>query len=310
MMTRPWVWTLEQLLHADMGQVAAWATPSVREVVRHQLPFPLCGSLSPLPADIDTLVVVGGGTLIDEAKLWLHEHTPAVKLVAVPSMWGSGAENSPVIAVQRDGRKVVRFDPAFLPYARVTWPALARSIPPRRARYACGDTWAHALEGFFSPIATDELRLELVELIRTMLRLPLTNDSRWFDVSAAASAAQARSSVGLVHGIAHTIEGPLRTAQPKDEWGHAKLCSLFLWPVMRFDRQASKTWEDLLQRYDLDPDSILAAVHKLFDSADYAQALPVLQAHWTQVLRDPCTRTNCALVRAGQLSYFECLGAV
>ena len=33
-------------------------------------------------------------------------------------------------------------------------------------------------------------------------------------------------------------------------------------------------------------------------------ALPVLEEHWRSVLRDPCSRTNSALVRPQHLSFF------
>ena len=40
------------------------------------------------------------------------------------------------------------------------------------------------------------------------------------------------------------------------------------------------------------------------DRPALAALMPTLEEHWPRVLRDPCTRTNSALVRPGHLAYF------
>lgn len=251
---------------------------------------------------IKHLVAVGGGTLLDEAKRFVHDEAPDVALVAIPSVWGSGAEASPVVVLNRDGKQI-RTGDEYLPAARAVWPELAESLSERRAIDACGDAWAHAMEGFLSPLATNELRRELAEVIRTMIDLPLTNDPRWFEPSARAAALQARSSVGLVHGIAHTIELPLARALG-DDWGHARLCALYLAPVLRLDRAVGTKLHALFLEFDLDESKIKSAALRLFDDRLYQATLPVLEAEWRNVLRDRCTRTNSVLVRADHLAHF------
>jgi hypothetical protein len=43
---------------------------------------------------------------------------------------------------------------------------------------------------------------------------------------------------------------------------------------------------------------------ELHDPALYDRALPVVEARWKDILRDPCTRTNGALVRPAHLAFF------
>src|SRR5262249_30989246 len=160
-------------------------------------------------------------------------------------------------------------------------------VPRRLVRYACGDTWAHALEGFLSPLAGDALRQEIAALVTELLALPFEADARWFEASAHASAAQARSSVGLVHGLAHVLEPSLGTSQPEANWGHARLCSSFLWPVLCLDQTGSGKARDLAERYGLDLAQAMSRARALFDQSDYDGALPVLQSQWTSILRDP-----------------------
>ncbi len=300
------MWSVERLATEDLPNAVVWSTPSVRERVESRLPYPRRPSLTPLDATTGALVVIGGGTLIDAAKVFRHERAPTVRLVAVPSIWGSGAESSPVAVVDGvDGRKVIRMGPEFVPDVRVYWPELANSIPPRLARQACGDAWSHALEGFLSPLATEDLRREIASTLSAMLDLPIGTDPRWFEASADACRLQAQSSVGLVHGIAHTLEGPLRAAQPDFGWGHAALCSTFLWPVFAFTLEHSDRARDRLAAEGIDSDRVLEVARKLFDDEAYERALPLLTTNWQIVLRDPCTRTNGTLVRPSQLDFFQ-----
>lgn len=288
----PEVWSLDRVRALDPAETIVWVTPSVRERVAATLPF----RIATPDETAKNLVVVGGGTLLDEAKLLAAER--GVTLIAIPSIWGSGAEASPVVVLQRGAVKDIRMDEVYVPHARVVWPELASEISEQRAREACGDAWAHALEGFLSPLANEPLRDEGIALMREMLAIGIGRDPRWFDLSARACALQARSSVGLIHGIAHVLEGPLR-ARYGDAWGHARLCATFFKPVLALDRRSEKV-ETLVQTIDLQP-----AADALFDEASYREALELLPEHWATILRDRCTRTNALLVRAGDLAHFE-----
>ncbi len=303
-MTKPAVWTLDTLLRQDLGHTVVWVSPSVRARVQATFPWTLAEPGTGLPADADTLVVVGGGTVIDSAKALRHDHAPHVRLVAIPAIWGSGAEASPFAVLTHPDRKEIRAGDGYLPDVRVVWAALAESVPADLARYACGDSWAHAVEGFLSPLASAELRREIAALMAEMLALPLAVDARWFDVSARACAAQARASVGLVHGIAHTLEPVLRAEQPAAGWGHARLCAAYLWPVLAFMRSASSKVADLTRQYSVELARVEQVARALYDTDDYDATLPALQAGWRRVLRDPCTRMSCVLVRNDSLAFF------
>jgi alcohol dehydrogenase class IV len=300
---KPETWSLAQLLNTPLGETALLATPAVSEKAC-DLPFAKTTELNSLPTDLDTLIVVAGGTLIDQAKVWRASRAPKTKLIAIPSIWGSGAEVSPVAVLDRDGAKEIHVGDELIPDVRCLWLELADSLTASRAKHACGDAWAHALEGFLSPLADQELQEELAGLVREMMELPLANDARWFELSARACAGQARSSVGLIHGIAHQLEGRLRTAYPDAGWGHARLCSIFLWPVMAFNREHSAKWDELAARYQLDGGIIFDLLRDLHEFEAYEQAARFLDLCWMDILKDPCSRTNSALVRPASKSYF------
>lgn len=293
------VWPLDRVRELDRHSTVVWATPSIASIVYDAMPFAAWSLGQPLPESARTLVAIGGGSVIDEAKRLVHDDAPQLRLIAIPSMWGSGAEASPVVVLNRGAGKEIRMDDAYLPFARANWPELAATIPPARARDACGDAWAHALEGFLSPLASPDVRTAAADIMRDMLEAGVGNDARWFELSARAAATQARSSVGLIHGIAHTLEPAMNTPA----WGHARLCATYMRPVFAYDRRVEKVTV-LLREHDLSADAITGAAESLFDADHYRQSLPPLEAEWPNILRDRCTRTNAVLVRQTDLQFF------
>ncbi len=292
------------LASANLGRAYLYASPSVRERVAEQLPFSMIDSLDALPADAETLVVAGGGTIIDRAKHFRVTQRPALRLIAIPSLWGSGAEVSP-IAVLNGQHKKIHFDDNFIPDQYVVWPELAQSAPLFLLRYACGDVWAHALEAFCSPLACESIRAQAAELMNEIAAYPLAFDPRWFDASAVACLLQARSSVGLIHGFAHVLEPLLRAAEPAGNWGHARLCSTFLLPVLNFNLSRSPKVERLAAQNGLNMESVQAVAESLYSEAAYATAIALVGEHWEAIARDRCSRTNCVLVRRDSLAFFR-----
>ncbi|HEU5401951.1 MAG TPA: iron-containing alcohol dehydrogenase, partial [Terriglobales bacterium] len=297
-------WGLADLKAAALGRAYLWASPSVRSRVNKQINLPTIDLPEVLPGDAETLVVAGGGTAIDRAKHFRMSHWPALRLIAIPTLWGSGAEVSPV-AVLSGQKKEIHFSDDLIPDQYVAWPELAQSAPHDLLRFACGDVWAHALEAFCSPLATEAIRGQAAELMNEIADYPIGFDERWFDAGAAACLLQARSSVGLIHGIAHVIEPILRSSEPMAKWGHARLCSTLILPVLNFNLSRSAKVETLAAQFGLKLDSVRAATQSLFSEADYLAVIAVAEQHWETIARDRCSRTNCILVRRDSFPFFQ-----
>ena len=296
MISLPPVQTLaETIERLGSARVVVWCTASVADRLRALVPWPV-QTEAPSLDGAEWLLAVGGGKLIDQAKVLRAEH-PSTKLAALPTLWGSGAEASPIAVLNQDGKKVIRMGAELVPDATMSHPEFAKTLPAELIKHACGDAWSHALEGFLSPLGTDETRADLAVVMKRMLQQPIGYADAWFELSALACAGQSKASVGLVHGIAHTLEGIIG-------WGHAKLCSLLLLPVMSFNQTRSPKWP-FLAEHGLDDVIVLNMLRQLFEPSAYAEALPVLKEHWMKVLRDPCSRTNSALVRTADVEFFE-----
>lgn len=304
-MNKPEVWPLENLRSFPFGKAAAWTLDLLREkVTGHFLLEPIAENDTPTPA-LDSLLVVGGGELMDRAKYWRAMQSPSTRLIVIPSIWGSGAENSRIAVLNQEGKKTIFVGAEYLPDIRAVWPELVETVPYQFVANACGDVWAHALEGFLSPVGSDASRSELAEVIKGISDLPIGKDAAWFEFGARACAGQAASSVGLVHGIAHTLEGPLRAEYPDQNMGHAKLCSIFLWPVFSLNMKHSDKLHEQFQIAGIDEKRVTDILKSFYDEAVYRKLLPALEEHWRLILRDPSSRTNSVLVRPGYIEHFK-----
>jgi len=301
-MYEPELWPLQRVFAAATDNALAWCDPSVRAQVEGRFHGEIHEYPDQPPEEFDFLLAVGGGKVLDAAKSFRAGRSPGAKLVAIPSIWGSGAENSNIVVTHGPEGATVFQGPEYLPDIRAVWPELAASLTPDLVRNACGDVWAHALEGSLSPLGDEELKAELAKLIRTLLDTPIANRPEWFELSARACILQSRAGVGLVHGIAHALEGALIGTPAAT--GHAALCATFLLPVFRLNHSLSEKVDAALCRSGLDPELIESRLKELFDQETYSKVLPTLEERWLKVLRDPCTRMNCALVRPGHLDHF------
>lgn len=273
-----------------------WVSPSVADFVCRRLPYDRVSDVAAL-RDARDAIVIGGGSMLDAAKIDRWRSGASYRLIAVPSIWGSGAEATHIAVETVDGQKVAHIHPRLLPEIRVHWPELGASVPAPAARHACGDAWSHALEGSLSPLA-NEARVDAgSDLMEQMLGLPLAFHLAWFDLSARASRLQSQTSVGLVHGIAHTLE-------PVVNLGHAQLCATLLAPVFAFTRGAEST-EQKLATLGLAVSAIAARFRELFDAPTYDRLRPLIAERWNEILRHPCTRTNARLVRVEHARFFE-----
>jgi alcohol dehydrogenase class IV len=259
------------------------------------LPF----ELQHVPRADSTMIVVGGGALMDQWKY--RKVAEGFRLICIPSTFASGAEVSSVIVINTTDGKQIEMDDAYKPDARAYLPELLQGLDAARVRDACGDVWSHVIEAFISPLATDAVRIELAVLMNEMFSVPLEADARWFDLGARACDAQLRSSVGLIHGIAHTIEPLL---DDSIRFGHAALCAILIAPVLQFNRTHSDKWAELVNQYGLNEADFDRIASSLFDPERYAVVRGLMESHWKTILRDRCSRTNGVLIRPRHLSYF------
>ncbi len=181
----------------------------------------------------------GGGRLLDYAGAGCLTR-PLNPLAVVPTTAGTGSEVT-LVAVIKDeasGRKVPFTSPFLLPRLAVLDPRLTRGLPLNITAATAMDAMTHAIEAFIgnarNPVS-DALALMAVEKIATalpkVLELPQDPHLRLqlAEGSTLAGMAFSTSLVGLVHALGHSLGA--RCHLP-----HGLCMNLFLPAVLDYNR--------------------------------------------------------------------------
>lgn len=185
-------------------------------------------------AGVQSIVAVGGGSVIDTAKAAsiliqhggdledyqgihvLEEALPP--MVAIPTTAGTGSEVSPfaVIKDHTSHTKLHFVSHHLYPRLAVLDPELSRTLPPRLTAATGADALTHALESYISSLShpiTDSLSLGAAgEIIRWLPKAVQSGDDleargRMLLASLLAGGAMSNAAVGCVHALAHALGG-------------------------------------------------------------------------------------------------------
>jgi acetaldehyde dehydrogenase / alcohol dehydrogenase len=212
----------------------------------------------------DAIVAVGGGSVIDAAKVMrlLYEHPSCslrhlslpfldarkrvadypqdphrVTLVAVPTTSGTGSEVSPAAVISRAGRKISLVDYTLVPDVAIVDPNLALSMPPGLTADTGIDALTHAIEAGVSIFATpftDALTVQAARLIFDALPAAVSNGGDLEARTAMANAATmaglafANAFVGVNHALAHAVGARFGLS-------HGRVNGIFLPHVIRYN---------------------------------------------------------------------------
>jgi hypothetical protein len=60
-----------------------------------------------------------------------------------------------------------------------------------------------------------------------------------------------------------------------------------------------------MEAHEIDAAMVLEIAKELYELEFFEAILSTITNRWMDILRDPCSRTNCALVRPGDVAFFE-----
>lgn len=187
----------------------------------------------------DTIVAIGGGSVIDCAKgvaarvaypqkklnrlcgvMRVLRKTPT--LIAIPTTAGTGSENSPaaVITDAEASHKYAIMSFPLIPHYAVLDPTLTYSLPPHLTATTGMDALTHAVEAYIGRSTTKKTRslaCEATRLILANIETAYANGEHhearkaMLYASYQAGIAFSMSYVGYVHAIAHSLGGQYDT---------------------------------------------------------------------------------------------------
>lgn len=160
-----------------------------------------------LPAEVDAFVAVGGGTVLDTAKLVRGLEGDLPPFLAVPTTAGTGAETTRFAVYYDQGRKCSADDARYLPTDVVLIPAFTRTQSGYQRASTEFDAYAQAVESLWAKGATDESRAHARRALELMAQGEQMLGSYWagraIDISRTTAAHALSYYMTSHHGIPH-----------------------------------------------------------------------------------------------------------
>ena len=211
------------------------------------------------------ILAIGGGSTIDSAKLLrlLYDNPEydfdgayelneklrkKVDLIAMPTIFGSGAEVSSAAAFNKDGEtsKSILLSNDFLPDKVILDPKLAKGVSEKLIFAGAFDALTHGVEGFASIVKNPMVNFLAVSSIQDILAIMKKMISHGLDdelieklcySSYYCGIVQNHCSVGLVHSFAHQL----------NSFGvsHGVGNAIFLSHVIELNSKQTKIYEEL-----------------------------------------------------------------
>jgi alcohol dehydrogenase len=245
----------------------------------------------PMAQATDVVIAVGGGSVIDSAKLINvlrtyggrvldYEGTDTIPgackpLVAMPTTAGTGSEVTFIAMFTHPERhqKMPVLSRYLAPHLAIVDPELSRRLPPATTAQTGMDALTHAIEAIVDLQANPLSDVLAFEAIRLILRyLPRAVQEGAHDIEARtamafaatlAGAAFNNSMVGLAHALAHAIGGLY-------DLPHGLCCALALPHAMEFNLPSRRDrFEQIARVMEVEtPEDAILRVRQLMSDID------------------------------------------
>jgi len=202
------------------------------------------GLMAAIKLKPDGLIVLGGGSAMDAAKVIRHIYTIAEKnasmqLICVPTTSGTGSEvtSFAVISDPKNQSKYALVNDQMIPDLAILDPTLIVSVPKSVTADTGIDVFTHCMEALASTDATDftdaasekALKIiwkDLVAVVNDGENLALREQVH--NASCLAGIAFSEASLGICHSLAHALGGTFHIP-------HGRANALLLTHVIRYN---------------------------------------------------------------------------
>ena len=183
----------------------------------------------------DFIVTVGGGSAIDVAKGIKYYSQKEIKILAVPTTAGTGAEVTRFSVLYRNADKESVRSYDIIPEYQIFDYTTLKSLPYEQKVVTGLDAFVHAIEAYWSDDATDESReysREALRLFKEYYCSFVNNDEASFEPMMKCSELAGRAINIAQTTAAHAFSYKLHKL--KNYWhGHAvAICLVYIWQYM------------------------------------------------------------------------------
>lgn len=258
----------------------------------------------------DTVVALGGGSVMDCAKAMIYFSGKQIPLVAIPTTSGSGSEVTDFSVLTHQGSKHPLVDKKLLPAVAILDGDLLSTLPRSIVADAGYDILAHALESYVATGAgAISKALARDAFVTAMEKLPASyrgDTGVRQDIHLAATMAGiafSQSGLGLCHAMAHSLGGAFHIP-------HGRLNAILLPAIVEHNTAAYAAYAELARSAGLGGTADTIAVRNLrnalmhlrkevqlpFTLAQAGISPRAVEAQTPTIvkaaLEDPCCQTN------------------
>ncbi|MBQ1420926.1 MAG: iron-containing alcohol dehydrogenase, partial [Desulfovibrio sp.] len=190
-------------------------------------------------AGFEAVLGFGGGSAIDAAKALVHYAGLKAQVFALPSIVGTGSEQTSFAALYQGTGKISLAAPELLPTRVLVDAELYRQAPPEVKNAPAVDCLCQAMESFWAKGATDQSRAYALDCLRlcaeTMRKYVMTQDAE-----AALHMGRASALSGMAINIAKTTASHALSYGLSTRYGisHGQAVALTLPGLFAFNQDA------------------------------------------------------------------------
>ncbi len=116
--------------------------------------------------NFDIIIAIGGGSVIDFAKIFKFKNKLNLKLVAIPTTSGTGSEVTQFAVYYENGIKKSLDSPLILPDISIADSQFVENNPKYLKATTALDAYSQAIESYFATKSTEESRQYAIEAIK------------------------------------------------------------------------------------------------------------------------------------------------
>lgn len=106
----------------------------------------------------ENIIAIGGGSVIDFAKVYKYKTNPKIRLIAIPTTCGTGSEATQFAVYYKEGKKQSLDKPEILPDIAIVDSQFVENNPSYLKACTSLDAYCQAIESYFACKSTDESR--------------------------------------------------------------------------------------------------------------------------------------------------------
>lgn len=188
-----------------------------------------------------TIIAIGGGSVIDFAKVYKYKTKLNVPLIAIPTTCGTGSEATQFAVYYKEGKKQSLDSPEVLPNVAIVDSQFVENNPTYLKACTALDAYCQAIESYFACKSTEKSRqyaMEAIKLCRDNLVKYVNSNEKTYSLNMS----KASNLSGKAINISRTTAAHAMSYSITTKYGipHGHAVALNIAKVMEYNKNVDK----------------------------------------------------------------------